>query len=50
METCQFDVKKGLGRQLTEGEKQDIIKDEAPRIIHRAHLRMADFDKHGLHG
>ena len=43
----EFDVKKGPGRQLTEEEKQDIIRDEAPQIIHRAHLRKADFDKHG---
>ena len=43
----EFDVKKGPGRQLTEEEKQDIMRDEAPQIIHRAHLRKADFDKHG---
>ena len=36
----EFDVKKGE-------EKQDIMRDEAPQIIHRAHLRKADFDKHG---
>ena len=35
------------GRKLTEEEKQDIITDEAPRVIHRAHLQRADFDKHG---
>ena len=44
--TCQFDVRKGSGRQLTEEEKQDVTRNEAPRMIHRAHLRMADFDKH----
>ena len=43
----EFDVKKGPGRQLTEEEKQDIMRDEAPQIIHRAHLRKSDFDKHG---
>ena len=43
----EFDVKKGPGRQLTEEEKQDIMRDEAPQIIHRAHFRKADFDKHG---
>ena len=42
----EFDVKKGPGRQLTEEEKQDIMRVEAPRIIHRAHFRKADFDKH----
>ena len=36
----EFDVKEGE-------EKQDIMRDEAPQIIHRAHLRKADFDKHG---
>ena len=46
-ELPEFDVKKGPGRQLTEEEKQDITRDETPRIIHRAHLRKADFDKHG---
>ena len=35
----EFDVKKGPGRQLTEEEKQDIMRDEAAQIIHRAHLR-----------
>ena len=41
----EFDVKKGPGRQLE--EKQDIMRDEAPQIIHRAHLRKSDFDKQG---
>ena len=35
-ELPEFDVKKGPGRQLTEEEKQGV-----------AHLRKADFDKHG---
>ena len=43
----EFDVKKGPGRQSTEEEEQDIMRDEALRIIHGAHLRKADFDKHG---
>ena len=41
------ELKKGPGRQLTEEEKQDIMRDEAPQIIHRAHFWKADFDKHG---
>ena len=43
----EFDVEKGPGRQLTEEEKREIKMNEAPRITHRAHLRKADFDKHG---
>ena len=43
----EFDVKKGPGRQLTEEEMKDITTSEAPRLTHRAHLRKADFDKHG---
>ena len=35
----EFDVKKGPGRQLTEEERQDIMRDEASGITHRAHLR-----------
>ena len=41
----EFDVRKGPGRQLTEEEKQDIATTVVPKIIHRAHLRKADFDK-----
>ena len=43
----EFDVKKGPGRQLTEEEKHEIATNEAPKITHRAHLRKANFDKHG---
>ena len=43
----EFDVRKGPGRQLTEEEKQDIATSVVPKIIHRAHLRKADFDKLG---
>ena len=43
----EFDVKNGPVRQLTEDEKQDIMRDEAPQIIHRAHFRQSDFDNHG---
>ena len=32
---------------MTEEDKQDIMRDEAPRITDRAHFRMSDFDKHG---
>ena len=38
----EFDV-----RKLTEEEKQDIATSVVAKIIHRAHLRKADFDKHG---
>ena len=43
----EFDVKQGPGRTLTEEEKHDISTNEAPKIVHRAHLRRTDFDKHG---
>ena len=42
-----FDVKSGPGRKLTEQEKTEISMNEGPKIVHRAHLRRADFDKHG---
>ena len=41
----EIDVKAGLGRNLTEEEKADIMSREAPRIVHRAHLRS---EKHGF--
>ena len=44
----EFDVKKGPGRQLTEEEQRGIVTSEAPRIIHKAHLRKDDFEKHGF--
>ena len=44
----EFDVKKGPGRQLTEEEQRGIMTSEAPRIIHKAHLRKDDFEKHGF--
>ena len=44
----EFDVKAGPGRNLTEEEKADIVSGEAPRIVHRAHLRKTDFEKHGF--
>ena len=44
----EFDVKAGPGRNLTEEEKMDIMSREAPRIVHRAHLRKTDFEKHGF--
>ena len=43
----EFDVKQGPGRTLTEEEKHEISTNEAPKIVHRAHLRRTDFDKHG---
>jgi hypothetical protein len=43
----EFDVKNGPGRKLTEEERTQITVNEGPRIVHRAHLRRADFDKHG---
>ena len=44
----EFDVKAGPGRNLTEEEKMDIMSREVPRIVHRAHLRKTDFEKHGF--
>ena len=46
----EFDVKAGPDRNLTEEEKMDIMSREAPRIVHRAHLRKTDFEKHGFTG
>ena len=43
----EFDVKKGPGRRLTEEEKREIATNEVPKIVHKAHLRRTDFDKHG---
>ena len=44
----EFDVKASPGRNLTEEEKADIMSTKAPRIVHRAHLRKTDFEKHGF--
>ena len=43
----EFDVKQGPGRTFAEEEKHEISTNEAPKIVHRAHLRRTDFDKHG---
>ena len=43
----QFDVKSGPGRKMTEQELVDIKTSDKPQIVHRAHLRRGDFDKHG---
>ena len=45
----EFDVKEGLGGNLTDKEKMDIMSREAPRIVHRAHLRKTDFEKAQIH-
>ena len=44
----ESDVKARPGRNLAEEEKMDIMSREPPRIVHRAHLRKTDFDKHGF--
>ena len=44
----ELDVKAGPGRNLTKEEKADIMSSEAPRIVHSAHLRKSDFEKHGF--
>ena len=43
----EYDVKAGPGRQLTSEEKEDIKTSQAPKIVHRAHLRKDDFEMHG---
>ena len=43
-----FDVKHGPGRRLTTEEMQEIATNENPKIIHKAHLRKADFEKYGF--
>ena len=39
----EFDVKSGPGRKLTE----EIAMNEVPKIVHRAHLRKLDLERHG---
>ena len=46
-ELPEFDVKAGPGRVMSKEDIEDIKTSEAPRIVHRAHLRREDFDKHG---
>jgi hypothetical protein len=43
----EFNVKAGPGRVMSEADIEDIKTSEAPRIVHRAHLRRQDFDRHG---
>ena len=47
-EIPEFDVKRGPGRRLTTGEVEDIATKETPKIVRRAHLTKADFDKFGF--
>jgi hypothetical protein len=44
----EFDVKNGPGRKLTKEETEEIAMNENPKIVHRAHLRKTDFEKHGF--
>ena len=44
----EFDVKHGPGRRLTPGEVEEVMTKENPDIVHRAHLRRADFDRYGF--
>ena len=46
-ELPEFDVKQGPGRILTPAEMEDVATKRVPWIVHRAHLRRADFEKHG---
>ena len=48
-EALEFDVKHGPGRELTEEEKKELRTGVAdgPGIVHRAHLRKADFERFG---
>ncbi len=43
----KFDVKSGPGRKMNEQEVEDIRTSDAPKVVHRAHLRRGDFDKYG---
>ena len=47
-EVPEFDFKHGPGTRLTEGEMEEIKSQVPPKITHRAHLRKADFEKHGF--
>ena len=49
-EMPEFDVKAGPGRRLTPGEVDEVATrdKDGPRIVHRAHLKKADFEKHGF--
>ena len=47
-EMPEFDVKQGPGRRLTPGEVEEIATKETPKIVHRAHLRKADFETFGF--
>ena len=46
-EVPEFDFKHGPGTRLTEGEMEEIQANKAPKILHRAHLKKADFEKFG---
>ena len=43
----EFNVKHGPGRRLTEAEAVGIAAQEVQTLIHKAHLRRADFERHG---
>ena len=47
-ELPEFDVKRGPGTRLTEGEKEDVRARQNLMIIHRAHLRNPIFKKFGF--
>ena len=47
-ELPEFDVKHGPGRRLTPGEVEEVQTKENLDIVHRAHLRRADFDRFGF--
>ena len=45
----EYDARHGPGRALTAEEKEQMATEtaDAPRIVHRAHLKKADFDRFG---
>ncbi len=44
----EFDFKRGPGARLTAGEMEEIKSQERQKIIHKAHLIRADFEKYGF--
>ena len=47
-EIPEFDVKHGPGRRLTSSEVEEIQTKDKSNIVHRAHLRRADFERFGF--
>ena len=47
-EAPEFDVKQGPGRRLAPEEVEEVAATVTPQLVHRAHLRKADFEKYGF--